>query len=123
MVSVYSLRNLRSSRRRWFWLRVLQLIHRYREQVESSHRSSLISDCITRLVSGFAPHTRQPGLLLTRQPGGAIVVFQLHKPGGGQQRLPGREVVIGTVARPVPAFAVVTARVAWCKIREPKQGS
>ena len=36
-------------------------------------------------------------------------MLQLHEPCAGQQRLPRLQVVIRPVARPVPAFLVVTA--------------
>src|SRR5690606_34183063 len=57
------------------------------------------------------PYAGQPGLLLARQPGGPVIVLQLAEAGGGQQRAPRGQVVVGAVAAAVPAFLVVAARI------------
>jgi transcriptional regulator with AAA-type ATPase domain len=59
----------------------------------------------------LAPHAGQPGLLLTRQAGGPVVVFQLGKTGIAQILLPGRQVVVAAIARAIPAFLVIATRI------------
>src|ERR1700688_3563214 len=58
-----------------------------------------------------APNARQPGLLLAREPAGAVVMLEFHKPGCRNIASPGFEIVIGAVPSAVPSLLVLTVRV------------
>src|SRR5579859_885563 len=66
---------------------------------------------MARSIPCLAPHARQPGLLLARQPGRAVVMIEFDESGSRHEGAPGFEIMIGAIAAVAPAFLVAAARV------------